>query len=467
MTRYSSTRGQVKNLLFEEAVMMGLADDGGLLVPTEFPEVKSMLREWRSLSFIELSLEIMLLFTSGKISRDELKPMIERSYETFRHAEITPVNSVSKIHILELFHGPTFAFKDVALQFLGNLFEFFLAKRQHPLRVLGATSGDTGSAAIHGLHGKKGVDVFMLHPKGRVSPMQEKQMTTVLDPNIHNLAIEGTFDDAQAIVKALFNDQEFKKKFYLGSVNSINWARILAQIVYYFYAWFQVTKNDSELVSFVVPTGNFGNVLAGYYAKRMGLPIDKLVIGTNENDILHRFFSTGEYHRTELKQTYSPSMDIQISSNFERYLFDLAGNSPEILKQWMTDFERSGKLTIDGELLKKAQNDFVSACVSDEEIVSTIRNFHQQSGYLLDPHTAVGVCAAENIDLQTQVICLACAHPGKFAETVRKALGNEPEIPEELAALENLETRCKTVSADPESIKKEIVETLDAQNLTA
>ena len=305
MTRYSSTRGEVKNLLFEEAVMMGLADDGGLLVPTEFPDVRSMLPEWRSLNFSDLSLEIMLLFTSGRIPRDELKPLIERSYKTFRHTEITPVKSVGGIHILELFHGPTFAFKDVALQFLGNLFEFFLDKRHHPLRIIGATSGDTGSAAIHGLHGKKGVDVFMLHPKGRVSPIQELQMTTVLDPNIHNLAIEGTFDDAQVIVKALFNDQEFKKKYYLGSVNSINWARILAQIVYYFYAWFQVKKDDSELVSFVVPTGNFGNVLAGYYAKRMGLPIDKIVVGTNENDILHRFFSKGEYHRTELKETYS------------------------------------------------------------------------------------------------------------------------------------------------------------------
>jgi threonine synthase len=462
MARYSSTRGQVKNLLFEEAVMMGLADDGGLLVPNEIPLIRNTLPEWRALSFTELSLEVMLLFTSGRIPRDELKKLIERSFDTFRHPEITPVKSVGQIHILELFHGPTFAFKDVALQFLGNLFEFFLKERNHPLRILGATSGDTGSAAIHGLHGKKGVDVFMLHPKGRVSPMQELQMTTVLDPNIHNLAIEGTFDDAQAIVKRLFNDHEFKKNYYLGSVNSINWARILAQIVYYFYAWFQVSKDDSELVSFVVPTGNFGNVLAGYYAKRMGLPIDKLVIGTNENDILHRFFSKGEYHRTELKETFSPSMDIQISSNFERYLFDLAGNSTEQLQRWMKDFEQSGKLTIEGDLLKIAQNDFVSASVNDEEIVETIRKFHQQNGYLLDPHTAVGVCAAEKIKIRTPVICLACAHPAKFGETIRKAMGNVPELPDELAVLENLETHCKTVPADPEKIKEVILETLEA-----
>ena len=361
--------------------MMGLADDGGLLVPDEFPQVKSKFHKWRALSFSELSLEIMVLFTSGRIPREEFTPLVQRSYTNFRHPKITPVKSVGKIHILELFHGPTFAFKDVALQFLGNLFECFLAKRDHPLRIIGATSGDTGSAAIHGMRGKKGVDVFMLHPKGRVSPIQELQMTTVLDSNIHNLAIEGSFDDAQAIVKALFNDQEFKHSYHLGSVNSINWARILAQIVYYFYAWFQVTRDNSEFVSFAVPTGNFGNVLAGYYARRMGLPIDKLVVGTNENDILHRFFSKGEYKRTDVKETLSPSMDIQISSNFERYLFDLAEESSEQLQLWMAEFEQSGKLKFELEFLQKTRNDFLSASVSDEDILETIRKYHRDNGY--------------------------------------------------------------------------------------
>ena len=462
MTRYSSTRGQVKNLLFEEAVMMGLADDGGLLVPDEFPHVGNKLLEWRALNFTELSLEIMLLFTSGRIPREEFTSLVQRSYTSFRHPKITPVKSMGEIHILELFHGPTFAFKDVALQFLGNLFECFLKKRNHPLRIIGATSGDTGSAAIHGMRGKKGVDVFMLHPKGRVSPIQELQMTTVLDSNIHNLAIEGSFDDAQAIVKALFNDYEFKQDYYLGSVNSINWARILAQIVYYFYAWFQVTKGESEYVSFAVPTGNFGNVLAGYYAKRMGLPIDKLVIGTNENDILHRFFSKGEYHQAAVKKTLSPSMDIQISSNFERYLYDLAENSAEKLQFWMDYFERNGKLTIEDDLLKKAKTDFVSASVEDGEILEMVRRFHQENGYLLDPHTAVGVRATEKNNIQTPVICLACAHPAKFGESIREALGRNPELPDELAALENLKTRSKTVLADPETIKKVMLERLEA-----
>ena len=460
--RYSSTRGQVKNLMFEDAVMMGLADDGGLLVPNELPFVESNLDKWRLLTFTELSLEIMLLFTSGRIPREELMSMVKQSYASFRHPEITPVKSVGKLHILELFHGPTFAFKDVALQFLGNLFAFFLRKRNHPLRILGATSGDTGSAAIHGLRGKQGVDVFMLYPKGRVSAIQERQMTTVLDSNIHNIAVEGSFDDAQGIVKAIFNDRKFKQTFHLGSVNSINWARILAQIVYYFYAWFRVTNDIRERVSFVVPTGNFGNVLAGYYAKLMGLPIDKLIVGTNENDILHRFFSRGEYHSTEVKETLSPSMDIQISSNFERYLYDLTGNSSKQLQLWMDEFEQSGELTVESNLQKKAQQDFASARVDDEEILSIIRKFHQDHKYLLDPHSAVGVCTAEKIEIQTPVICLACAHPAKFSMAIRKALGTDPKLPEELASLHNLKTRGKTVPADPEAVKKVMLDTLGA-----
>ena len=302
----------------------------------------------------------------------------------------------------------------------------------------------------------------MLYPKGRVSTIQERQMTTVLDSNIHNIAVEGSFDDAQGIVKAIFNDRKFKQTFHLGSVNSINWARIVAQIVYYFYAWFRVTGDRRERVSFVVPTGNFGNVLAGYYAKLMGLPIDKLIVGTNENDILHRFFSRGEYHCTEVKETLSPSMDIQISSNFERYLYDLAGNSSKQLHLWMDEFEQSNKLTVESNLHKKAQQDFASARVDDEEILSIIRKFHQDVKYLLDPHSAVGVCAAEKIEIRTPVICLACAHPAKFSKAIRKALGTEPILPEALASLKNLDTRSKTVPAEPEAVKKVMLDTLEA-----
>ncbi len=460
MPFYSSTRGKVKNLIFEDTVMMGLADDGGLLVPNELPQVSKKLKKWRSLGYKELSLEIMNLFTSESIPKEDLKNLIQRSYKHFRHPNITPTKLVDQIHILELFHGPTFAFKDVALQFLGNLFEYFLIKRQHPLRILGATSGDTGSAAINGLNGKKGVEVFMLFPKGRVSPIQERQMTTVLDANIHNFAIEGSFDDAQSIVKKIFNDQEFKKKYYLASVNSINWARILAQIVYYFFAWFQITRSESELVNFVVPTGNFGNVLAGYYAKRMGLPIDKLVIGTNENDILHRFFIDGVYHRTELKKTLSPSMDIQVSSNFERYLFNLAEHSSEKLKFWMNTFENSGQFKIEHDLLKLAQEDFMSANTNDDEVISTIRKYFKESKYILDPHTAVGVCTAEKAKLNSPTICLACAHPAKFNNTIEKALGFTPILPNQLAYLQNLQTKFETVSCNEEKVKNLILKNL-------
>jgi len=460
MTLYSSTRGRVNNLLFEETVMMGLANDGGLLVPNELPLIRKKLTKWRTLEFTELSLEIIHLFTDGEIPKEELKSLIQKSYYKFRHPKITPTKLVGQIYILELFHGPTYAFKDVALQFLGNLFEYFLTKRQHPLRILGATSGDTGSAAIHALCGKKNIDVFTLFPKGRVSSIQEKQMTTVIDPKIHNFAIEGTFDDAQTIVKKIFNDQEFKKNYHLGSINSINWARILSQIVYYFYAWFQVTKNDSDSVSFVVPTGNFGNILAAYYAKRMGLPIEKLVIGTNKNDILHRFFSNGEYHLTDLKETISPSMDIQVSSNFERYLFDLSGHSSKKIKLWMQEFDSSGKLTIENHLLKIAQNDFISSSVNDEEIISTIHKFYQDNEYILDPHTAVGVHAAEKNKLNTPMICLACAHPAKFETTIQNALGFELELPEELEDLKNLDSKFLSVPSNEEKIKKIIVEKL-------
>jgi len=464
MTLYSSTRGRVKNLNFEDTVMMGLADDGGLLVPDQLPIINNKLKKWRSLGFVELSLEIMHLFTDKEIPKEELKSIIQRSYSSFRHPKITPTNLVGQIYILELFHGPTFAFKDVALQFLGNLFEYFLNKRQHPLRILGATSGDTGSAAIHALYGKKNIEVFTLYPKGRVSPIQERQMTTVIDPKIHNLAVDGTFDDAQTIVKKIFKDQDFKQNYYLGSINSINWARILSQIVYYFYAWFQATKDDSDYVSFVVPTGNFGNILAAYYANLMGLPIEKLVLGTNENDILHRFFIKGEYHLTDLKETISPSMDIQVSSNFERYLFQLSGKSSSTIKRWMKNFETSGKLTIGSDLLKIAQNDFITSSVNDEEIIYAIRKFHKENKYILDPHTAVGVHAAEKTKLSSPIICLACAHPAKFDKTIRYALGIKQEIPEELAILKNLETQSKSVPSEEKKIKKIIIETLNSKN---
>ena len=451
--RYSSTRGQDKNLLFEEAVMMGLADDGGLLVPDEFPQVKSKFHEWRALSFSELSLEIMLLFTSGRIPREEFTPLAQRSYTNFRHPKITPVKSVGQIHILELFHGPTFAFKDVALQFLGNLFECFLAKRDHPLRIIGATSGDTGSAAIHGMRGKKGVDVFMLHPKGRVSPIQELQMTTVLDSNIHNLAIEGSFDDAQAIVKALFNDQEFKHSYHLGSVNSINWARILAQIVYYFYAWFQVTRDNFEFVSFAVPTGNFGDVYAGYLSKNMGLPIDKLLVATNQNDILFRAISSGDYSTNEVKESISPSMDIQVASNFERLIYDLLSKDSNKTNDVMKNFKKNKNFLIDTDLLNKLKKDFISEKIDENETINEIKSNFENYNIILDPHTAIGVGAVNKLNLKDEFIILSTAHPCKFPDATNQAINKMENLPNELNYILNEKENFEIIDNSSEKVK--------------
>ena len=458
--RYLSTRGGVQGLSFEDTLIAGLAEDGGLLVPDSLPQVRDQLPQWRNLSYQELSLEIVRSFTGGAIPEADLRGQIEQAYRSFTHPEVTPVRTLGRLHLLELFHGPTFAFKDVALQLLGHLFEHVLKKRRQPLRILGATSGDTGSAAIHGMRGHKDISVFMLHPKGRVSPVQERQMTTVLDANVHNIAVEGLFDDAQHIVKELFGDLEFKTRHHLGAVNSINWARILVQIVYYFYAWGRVSSNSGEAVNFVVPSGNFGNVLAGHYARQMGLPIHRLVVATNENDILHRFFSKGEYHTAGVRQTLSPSMDIQISSNFERYLFDLSGRSPEQLRRWMQDFQETGCLTIEGERLQTAQATFGSARVDEAGTLRAIRETYEEYGYLLDPHTAVGVEAAKQVDLEGPVVCLACAHPAKFSSAVHQAAGTTPEMPPPLAELEKLETRCAVLPAQAGAVREYLTQVL-------
>lgn len=457
---YKSTRGKIQGLSFEDAVMTGLADDGGLLVPENFPQVHDSLSDWSSYNFSELSDAIMTYFIGSEIPEGDLKELVRRSHINFRHSEVTPVVSKGDVHIVELFHGPTFAFKDVALQFLGNLFEYFLERRGHRITILGSTSGDTGSAAIYGLKGKKNVDVFMLHPKGRVSPIQERQMTTILDENIHNIAVEGNFDDAQAIVKALFNDLSFKQKYRLGAVNSINWARILAQIVYYFYAYLKIAPQGNQRVNFSVPTGNFGDILAGYYAKKMGLPIDKLIVATNQNDILDRFFSQGDYSKKGVVPTWSPSMDIQVSSNFERFLFDLSGQNPEQLVTWMTSFQQTGELRIEGEMLEKAQKEMVSEKVTEPETLETIQLFYKENDYLLDPHTAIGVRAANVLNFDNPTICLATAHPAKFGKAVSQAIGHVPELPPELANLENLEARCQVLPANATSIQNMIVDTL-------
>jgi threonine synthase len=453
--RYISTRGGISPIPFKDAVMMGLASDGGLLLPQSYPVVtREQLESWRGLSYPELAFEVISRFVDD-IPADDLKSLIKRSYATFTHPEVTPVVKHNGVYILELFHGVTLAFKDVALQFLGNLFEYILAERKQTLNIIGATSGDTGSAAIHGVRGKKGISIFILHPHGKTSAVQAMQMTSVTDANVHNIAVHGTFDDCQDMVKELFGDLAFKEKYSLGAVNSINWARVLAQVVYYFYAWLRVTDEKTVPVSFSVPTGNFGDIFAGYVAKRMGLPVDKLLLATNENNILTRFINAADYSLGGVVATVSPSMDIQIASNFERYLFHLFAENTDRLKEAFAELKEHGRISCTPDEMILVRNDFCSASVNQAATLQTIRDFYTETGYLLDPHTAVGVKAA--LDLlppDSARVCLATAHPAKFSETVEQSLGFQVPVPESVNELYGKPTRCEIMDADIDKIRE-------------
>lgn len=451
--RYISTRGETPPQGFKSAVMTGLARDGGLLIPSEIPYIAPRLPAWKKLSYTDLAFEIMRLFVD--IPEADLRDLIDRSYSTFRHPDVTPVRCVDGVHILELFQGPTLAFKDVALQFLGNVFEYILADTRQEMNILAATSGDTGSAAICGLRGREHLRIFVMHPHGRVSPTQERQMTTVLDDNVFNLAVEGTFDDCQRIMKNLFGDLAFKDRFALGTVNSINWARVLAQIVYYFFAAFRVMRlTGARRVRFAVPTGNFGDIFAGYVACRMGLPIDKLVLATNENDILSRFFNTGEYSQGPVHVTISPSMDIQVASNFERYLYYRVGENAERLRELMRQFSTSGRLTIRPLPTGRIDDLIVAGTAPTADTLATIREFQERYGYLLDPHSAVGIhVARKHLKPDEPMIALATAHPAKFGQAIRDATGRDLAHHPILDALEELPTRCTVLPATEQAIR--------------
>ena len=451
--QYISTRGLIEPISFEDAVLSGLARDGGLLLPESIPDVTGCLAKWSRLPYPALAVEIFSLFAD--LPRATLDDLARQSYATFRHPEVTPVVKIRDIHLLELFHGPTLAFKDVALQFLGRLFEHYLGKNHGELNLLAATSGDTGSAAIHGVRGRKGIRIFVLFPNGRVSPVQERQMTTVPDANVHAIAVRGSFDDCQELVKTLFRDLEFRDALHLGSVNSINWARVLAQIVYYFYAAFRVQERTGATgVRFTVPTGNFGDIFAGYMAHRMGLPIRKLVLATNENDILARFFKTGVYSRGVVHTTLSPSMDIQVASNFERYLFYRTGNSPDRVRTLMDTFNRTGNLSVPPLPGGAIDNDFASGACDTAGTLATIREFHERHEFLLDPHTAVGVkVAREHMADGEPMICLATAHPAKFGAAIRDATGRDLAHHEILDSLADLPTRCSVLDANADTLR--------------
>ena len=451
---YLSTRGGDAGLSFQDTVLTGLARDGGLLLPETIPDVSDRLGELAKLDYQSLAFEIIRLFATD-IPDEDLRAIIDKSYSTFRAKEITPVVQVGDIHVLELFHGPTLAFKDLAPQFLGNLFEYVLEKRGGRMNIIAATSGDTGSAAIHGMRGRKNITITVLHPHGRVSPVQALQMTSVLDPNVHNLAIDGTFDDCQAIVKTLFSDLPFREKYSLGAVNSINWARVMAQVVYYFYGAFRtMAATGSKTVSFTVPTGNFGDVFAGYVAFRMGLPIHRLVVATNENDILARCFQTGVYRRGSVSATLSPSMDIQIASNFERYLYYFVGKDPAVVRRLMETFREKGEIDLTDNGAPIDDPVFRAGRGTTEDTLAAIREMWERHGYLMDPHTAVGVSVGRRFTAEdpTPMICLSTAHPAKFGAAIERAVGKDIARHPLIDALKGAETRVDRLPADASAV---------------
>ena len=459
--QYLSTRGGISPISFTDSVMMGLAEDGGLLLPRTIPRIGyETLTSWKNLSYPELAFEIMSRFIDD-IPSNDLKDIINRSYATFSREEVTPLVHHGDLHILELFHGPTLAFKDIALQFLGNLFEYLLNKNNSILNIIGATSGDTGSAAIYGVRGKERLNIFILHPHQRVSRVQEKQMTTVTDKNVFNIAIRGTFDDAQAIVKTIFSDVEFKNKYNLGAINSINWARILAQVVYYVHSCLHIICHEKDCsLDFTVPTGNFGDIFAGFIARKM-LPagtIRQLVLATNSNDILSRFVNNGEYSLGKVTITSSPSMDIQAASNFERYLYYLVDSDSPRTRELMEEFALNGTLDL-ANYREQIRRDFVSSVVSDEAVTDTISRFYKEHDYILDPHTAVGVKVAEKFKTSgVPMVCLATAHPAKFCEVVEKAISSPPPRSKALSGIFKAESKCEIMDNSSKDIRDYVVQ---------
>jgi threonine synthase len=443
--KYVSTRGQAPSLGFEEVVLTGLASDGGLYVPASLPHFeRSEIAQWRDLPYTELAYRVMQPFVADAIAETDLRRIIDDTYAGFRHRAIAPLVQIGHNEwVMELFHGPTLAFKDFALQLLGRLFDYFLERRQQRVVVIGATSGDTGSAAIEGCRASKHVDLFIMHPHQRVSEVQRRQMTTVLGDNVHNIALQGNFDDCQALLKRSFADQSFLPDgLQLAAVNSINWARIMAQIVYYFYAALAL-GGPERAVSFSVPTGNFGDIYAGWLAKRMGLPIEQLVIATNRNDILHRFMSGNRYERHALEHTLSPSMDIMISSNFERALFDCYQGDGAAVADLMRRFQGE-TVSVPNAVFSAAQQVFDSCAVDDELTLATIRDVFESTQYLLDPHSAIGVYAARQCrrDRGTAMVTLATAHPAKFPNAVMQAgQTQEPQLPHYMSDLYQREER--------------------------
>ena len=455
---YFSTRDKSLKFNFKDIFLRGLAPGGGLFLPSEIRSYnKKDLEKLRKLSYSDLATEIIFNFCSDSLSKDELKLLIENAYKNFENKEVVKIKKIGNINLLELYHGPTLAFKDIAMQVIGNMYDQLKVAKKKPVNVIVATSGDTGSAAIAALNDRKNINLFVLHPHNKISSVQRKIMTTIGSSNIFNIAIKGSFDDCQKIVKELFNENEFREKINMSGVNSINWARIICQIVYYFYSYFLLKK---EKISFSVPTGNFGDVYAGYVAKKMGLPIDKLIVATNENDILQRVINTGEYKPDKVKESLSPSMDIQVSSNFERLLFYILNEDDQKVSLQMANLKDKGFFKLDNKALDEIKKDFIAIKVSDDEILSIIRDIYDKEKFIVDPHTATAFGAINKTDGLKDLVALGTAHPYKFFETVKKATGEIIKIPHQLDKFVDKEEKFDIIENSKIRIKEYILNKL-------
>jgi threonine synthase len=454
--KYFSTRDKTLSLSFKDIFLRGLAPDGGLFLPAEIKKYsENDLKNLSNLSYADLATEIIFNFCKEDIKKSHLKVLIEKAYNNFKKKDVVELKKVGNFNLLELYHGPTLAFKDLAMQVIGNMYDYLKVSENKGVNIIVATSGDTGSAAISALNDRKNINVFVLHPHNKISNIQRKIMTTIGSKNIFNIAIQGSFDDCQKIVKDMFNENEFREKINMSGVNSINWARIICQIVYYFYAALKIGKKN---INFSVPTGNFGDVYAGYMAKKMGLPIEKLIVATNENDILQRVINTGEYRPGKVKPSLSPSMDIQISSNFERLLFDIVGEDDKKVTSLMNDLITKGFFKLDQEAVKIIKKDFCAKKINDQETLSIIKTVNLESKFLLDPHTATAFEAVKKIGNISETVILGTAHPYKFLETVKKATGEELSPPSQLSNKLDKKEKFDIIENNISKIKNYILE---------
>jgi len=458
--KYISTRNGSKEFNFTEVFIKGLADDGGLFIPKTTPKLSEQeLERLSKLNYKDLAKEIIFLFCDETIRKDELSNIVEKSYSKFNEKNVVKITDIGENKILELYHGPTLAFKDIAMQFIGHLYDYHLKNLKKKINVVVATSGDTGSAAIDAIKSKDKMNIFVLHPNNKVSSVQRKLMTTVEDKNVFNIAIDGNFDDCQNLVKSMFADNKFSNSINMSGVNSINWARIIAQTVYYFFSYFQACQIN-EKVNFSVPTGNFGDVYAGYLSKKMGLPIDKLIVATNQNDILHRAISNGQYKAHSVVETLSPSMDIQVASNFERLIYDINDQNTDKTSKIMQSIKNEKKYLIEEKELKKIRKDFVSETISEQELLSCIKKVYENYKIIIDPHTAVGLGALEKINLVGKSVVLSTAHPCKFPEAIKKAINIKSELPDNLNYILSKKENFIVMNNDIEEVKKYILNKL-------